>query len=230
MDDLVSNNKFSMEYYKSFLKKALDCGYKFVTLNEFVTLGCPNKGYFVIRHDLDKQPMSLKHVIEAEHELGITSTIFVRIAGADYNLFSYPCFELISSAAKWGMEIGLHSNFVEFSKINDLNHKKVLSSELDMLRSYFTVTGIATHRDINYMYNSLPSLEKDWHDIKKSMQFSYHAYEDRIMSKTVYVNEGLNPHICWRSLTPEQVIETGSSIYMLTHPHWWYKNHAFETP
>ena len=127
------------------------------------------------------------------------------------------------------MEIGLHSNFLEYAKINNLEPLDVFRNEMSILRTFFNVTGVAPHRDINYMYNSLPYLEENWSSISKELKISYHAYEQKILSSTTYVNEGLNPHLCWRTLTPHDAIKTGRSIYMLTHPHWWYKQHPFET-
>jgi len=223
-----SHNNFSMEYYASIIKLAQVSGYSFCTLSEFVRLGCPKRFHFVIRHDLDRQPMSLRAIFDTERELNVRSTTFVRLAGAEYNVLSYPCFKMLSEMAHQGWEIGLHSNFVEYAVINNLSPEALLMGELNMLRTFFDVVGVAPHRDINYMYNSLPFLNENWQRFSKEMNLSYHAYEDRILSNTMYVNEGFNPHICWRSITPEEAVKTGGSVYMLTHPHWWYKEHAFE--
>jgi len=226
---LTSHNDFSMETYEWIINDALCEGYRFVTLSEFIKLGCPDKYFFVIRHDLDHKPSSLEHVINSELKMGVRSTTFIRVAGAEYNPLSYPCFKLLKHASEHGMELGLHTNFVEFAAINKLNPRDVLESELNMLRAFFPIRGLAPHRDINYLHNSLPWLEEHWKEISEELKLDYHAYEDRILSKVVYANEGFNPHLCWRT-HPSQGLATGRSIYMLTHPHWWFKNHPFETP
>jgi len=228
----TSHNVFSMDYYKSIIREAQRQGYKFVTLQEFVELGCPDIGYFIIRHDLDRQPQSLPPIIDAEHELGVRSTLFVRLAGADYNLLSYPCFKAVKYAVSIGTELGLHTNPVEFAAINGLKPWEVLRDELHLLRGFFntSIVGVAPHRDINYMYNSLPWLDENWASNAQVLYLKYHAYEDRILKRVTYVNEGFDPHLCWRSVTPEQAMTTGKSIYMLTHPHWWFRDHAFEAP
>lgn len=222
------HNTFNMDTYRSIIRAGKECGYKFVTISEFVELGCPKDGYFIIRHDLDLKPLSLKCIAEVEREEQVRSTTFVRLVGADYNLFSYPVFEVIQYAAVM-MELGLHSNFVEFAAINDVHVEAVLKSELQMLRSFFPIYGIAPHRDINYTVNSLPWLDKHWDRIRHEYKLSYHAYESRILESTIYVNEGFNPHLCWRNLTPFDAMKTQQSVYMLTHPHWWFKHHPFET-
>lgn len=225
-----NQNQFSIEYYSKILKLAKDHGYNTVTLNEYVNLGYPKNGYFIIRHDLDKSPLTLKPVLDAERMFDVKSTTFVRVAGAEYNFLSYPCFKILRDAESDGFEIGLHSNFVEFSTLMNQDPVKVLQSEVSTLRSFFNVSGIATHRDINYMYNSLPMLgnQFNWHILKDNLRLNYQAYSKDIMNSTIYVNEGLNPHLCWRSQAPEYYFSEFKSIYLLTHSHWWYVNHAFE--
>lgn len=223
-----SNNAFNLAYYAQIIRDAQTAGYKFVTLREFVELGCPSEKHFVLRHDLDKLPRSLGPVIDVELEAGVRSTIFVRVAGAEYNPMGYACYEQLLRAEKAKFEIGLHTNFIEFAKITGVDPIFVLNSEIELLKSQFDVVGIATHRDVNYMYNALPALDADWDDVKREFGVKYHAYEQRILTNVIYVNEGLNPHLCWRSVTPGEAIATGRSIYMLTHSHWWFKTHPFE--
>lgn len=223
-------NDFNMDTYRSIIYQALDKSYKFVTLGEFVALGCPNKKHFIIRHDVDKTPSALSPIIEVERAIGVRSTVFIRVAGAEYNPFSYPSLRVFKAAEQAGAEIGLHTSFYEYAQINGLNDPmRVLRGELDVLRAFFEVRGVAPHRDINYAHNSLPFLEQEWYRISTEMGFTYHAYEHRILASTTYVNEGFNPHLCWRNKTPFEAIEQDDmSIYMLTHPHWWFEHNPFE--
>ena len=223
-------NAFSMDTYASIIKHALEHSYKFVTLREFVKLGCPDKHHFVIRHDVDRCPLALEHIVDVEASFGIASTTYVRVAGAEYNPFSYPAFKVFKAASEKGTEIGLHTSFYEFSKINNVDPLQILEGEIAMLRSFFDVASVSTHRDINYTYNSLPYLTENWDNIASTLKLEYHAYEAKIMSAMTYVNEGFNPHLSWRSITPFDAVEKGNgkSVYLLTHPHWWYKTHPFE--
>ena len=220
-----------MKYYAEILHKAEFSGYKFVTLSEFVDLGFPSQNHFIIRHDIDKSPESLNVIIDVERNMNAKSTCFVRVAGSDYNPIGYKSFNAISNALKIGCEIGLHTGFIEFAKINSLNPEDVLSSELKLLRTFFQIDGIAPHRDINYLHNSLPEIDERWEEFSKTYKLKYHAYDKKILESTTYVNEGFNPHLCWRTLSPYDAINDPNkkSIYMLTHPHWWYKIHPFET-
>lgn len=224
---LINNNSFSISYYSDILRQALDLGYRFVTLQQFFDLGCPSVGYFILRHDLDKKPQTMKKMLDAELDLDIRSTIFARVTANDYNLLSYPVIGLLKHAESKGFEIGLHTSCVEYATINDMDPFDIICLEKNIMSSYFDIQGIAPHRDLNYAYNSLPFIEMTWDKIKE-LGFKYQAYDNKIETASIYVNEGFSPHLCWRSNPPEQVIMTGKTVYMLTHNHWWYDNHPFE--
>jgi hypothetical protein len=221
------SNKFSMAHLESILVSARKAGYQFSTLSRFVDDGCPKEGTFLLRLDLDFKPLTLKPFAELSRRLSIPFTVFVRVSGP-YNLFWYPNYAVLREVADAGCEIGLHTNNVEWAIINNLDEYRVLEGELSTLRIHFNASGIASHRDINYMYNSLPWINANWHDLRSRLGIKYHAYEDRIEKCGIYVNEGLSPHLGWRNTTPNQAIQTGKNVYMLLHPHWWYTNHAFE--
>ncbi len=221
------NNLFSIASLRRTLFAAKAAGYRFLTLSQYKDAGAPAKGAFILRLDLDLKPLTLKAMTKLARELKIPFTLFVRVSGP-YNFLWYPNFRAIADAASIGCEIGLHGAPVEWGTINGRDLEATFSAELGMLRSYFKVVGFAPHRDVNYMYNSLPWLEKNWQQLRGKYGLSYHAYEDWIISNLAYVNEGLSPHLGWRSLPPEEVMATGRSINLLLHPHWWFEEHAFE--
>jgi hypothetical protein len=197
-------------------------------VSDFLDAGCPKELAFVMKHDIDTKPNTLPGLIKTEKECGIRSTLYVRACANDYNLLSYPMMKTLLDASNDGFEIGLHTNFVEYSKILGLEPLVVLKSEVELLRTFFDVRGMSTHRDFNYVHNALPFVEENWDAIKKLTNLSYQAYDPRLMDDTIYVNEGTKPHLCWRNLSPEDAIKTGKSIYMLTHNHWWHEEHPFE--
>lgn len=240
-----SNNFFSLDYYESIILIALGAGYKFMTLREYYDAGCPKEKCFILRHDLDKLPSSLPGMLKVEEKHNVRSSTFVCIHG-DYNLFSPRVLLMIQSAQNRGHEIGLHTNFMEVGRIVERIRPswddfptsgrgvfdeihRVLESELIAVRSQFdNINSIACHRDINYTHNSLPWLQEHWEKLKEEFDLHYEAYDKKIFDGAVYVNEGLKPHLCWRDKAPEDVIKTGRSIYLLTHSHWWFKEHPHE--
>ena len=223
-----SYNFFNIKYYDKFISEAINEGYSFMTLKEFYTKKPENLKIFILRHDLDQKPHSLENMLNVERKYNIKSTIFVRPLGKEYNVYGYETFKMLINAQKEGYEIGLHTSFIEFSIINKLDPIKVMETELNILRNYFDILGVTPHRDINYMYNSLPELEKNWSMIKNKFGLIYQGYDKLLFERFIYINEGFNPHLCWRNKTPEQAIKMKQSIYLNTHSHWWFKDHAFE--
>jgi hypothetical protein len=220
--------KFSIDHYSKILRSALEQGYSCVSVREFIRRGCPSRNHFISRHDVDMKASSVALMLEAERELGVPSTVYIRVMGSDYNAFSYPVFNILREAEKQGAEVGLHTNFLEFALINGLEPFAVLDAEIHALRRFFTIAGISCHRDINYIHNSLPVLEENWADWQPKLGLEYQAYDRQALANTTYINEGLSPHLGWRKDRPEDIIPTGASIYLLTHNHWWYRNHPFE--
>jgi hypothetical protein len=222
-------NPFSLDYYREILRYAKSNSYTIGTLNQYFDAGLPPKNWLVIRHDLDCRPNTLKKLLQVESEEGCRSTIYVRVAGSRYNFLDYPIFKVLTDCEKNGFDIGLHTNFVEFAKINGLNPQCLIESELSALRSYFNVCSIAPHRDHDFCHNSLPVLEEPmlWNRLSE-LGVKFHAYDKNLLNSAEYVNEGYEIHISWRNRAPETVIDTGNSVYMMTHSHWWYNSHPFE--
>lgn len=221
--------RFSLTYLESIFDKAKKSGYQFLNLREFYSLKNKPSKYFLMRHDVDDAPNAFfKKLIDMEVSCGVRSTSFVQINCNKYNPFDYRCFPAFKYAENCGQEIGLHSNFVEFAEINKLIPKDVLGSHLTALRSFFNVVGLAPHRDLNYMYNSLPFIEYDWQVISSRFGLKYHAYEEPFFENAVYINEGYSPHVCWRNESPENVIDSGRNVYIMIHPHLWHENHIHE--
>jgi hypothetical protein len=223
-----ANNTFSFSYFKSIIKMAREAGYAFYTVGEFLKAGCPKEKAFIIRHDLDQKPASLSAQLRAEMEMDVRSTIYVRVMANDYNPFNYLNLPVLLQAERDGFEMGLHTNFLEFATINELDPFDVLKFESRAFSSFFENKSFACHRDFNYMYNSLPWVVENWDKIKAELGYEYQAYDPRIMDSVIYVNEGYHPHLCWRFSTPEQAIATGKSVCLLTHPHFWWEKHPFE--
>lgn len=223
------HNKFSFKYYSEFINQAKYAGYDFYTVGEFLSAGCPKEKAFVIRHDLDVKPASLPALLNAEKKLGVRSTIYVRVMANDFNAFNYLNLPMLLNAQSDGFEMGLHTNFLEFATIANLDPFEVLKFETDAFRAFFENKSFACHRDLNYTYNSLPWVVKNWQKIQSELGYEYQPYDDKIINSVLYVNEGYAPHLCWRGITPEEAIKTGKSICLLTHPHLWWETHPFES-
>lgn len=223
-------NKFSLEYYERIVESALAREYRFMTMREFVVErpDVHEEKIAVLRHDLDDRPSRLPGIVDVERRLGVRSTIFVLMHTDRYSLFSYNVLSMLRSIDSEGFEVGLHTNFVEVAQIVGCDPDMILTIEAQTLKAYFDVAGVACHRNIDFMYNSLPYLQENWPRLQEALGFLYEAYDEDLFSDLVFVNEGFKPHIDWRNEVPESVIESEKSFCLSTHPHWWHRDHPFE--
>ena len=225
------NNDWSLDHMRHILRLALDADYTFMTCHEFMrtlVADLPEK-VFIMKHDLDVKPQTLPPLLDLELSLGIKPTVYVRVCANDYNVMDYRVMPMLQAYENRGVEIGLHTNFWEYAKITDNIPEVVLEAEVSLLKQFLTIRGMSTHRDLNYAHNALPWVEENWKWLKGRLDLDYQAYDPKLMDNMVYVNEGYSPHLCWRNKTPEEAIATGQHVYMLTHNHWWWSDHPFET-
>jgi hypothetical protein len=220
---------FTYKAYSEILKSALDSGYEILCIRDFLTKASIPTKVLLLRHDIDKNPYSMYPMAETEIQLGVKSSIFVRVMGAEYNPFSYQLTTDLLELERNNFEIGLHSNFLEFATITNQDPIKVLVAETALLSQTYKIKGISCHRDINYIINSLPYLQTNWELIKQETGLEYDAYDSSFFSRLIYVNEGLNPHLSWRNNSPLEIIKQGKSLYLLTHNHWWYDKIPFNS-
>ena len=223
-------NNFSQENYLKILKLALEKGYKFLTMSEYSKdrEAYSNMKVALLRHDIDDKPERTEIFFEVEQALKIKSTNFILTNDQNYNIFSIRNLNLFRQIEAYGSEIALHTNYLETATLLELCPQKVLESQVISLRYFFDIKGLACHRNIDFMVNSLPHLRDNWAEISTKLELEYHAYEPHIVDALTFVNEGLNPHLCWRQNDTKQVKESGQGFCMSTHPHWWHRKHAFE--
>ena len=233
VDTMQTENPFTYAYFTEIIDQALDRGYNFVTLAEMNAVLSrgeqPDKPMFVMRHDLDAKPQKMKAIVGLEKQRNVVSSIFVLVRTVEYNIFSHELNLVLRSAIAAGFELGLHANFVESAKIIRQDPIDLLISEINILKAEFgPIKGVACHRTLDYMYNSLPFLQEKWAEVQARTGLQYEAYDSGHMDNVLYVNEGLDPHLCWRNLTPDQAMATGKNILMTTHPHWWHDSFIYE--
>ena len=175
-----SIENFSLDAYRRIIENALLNDYEFMTVKNFLVSGCPKERIFIMRHDFDKKPENCEIFFIAEKEFGVRSTTYVRVANNDCNPFSYKNFAILKNAEENGFEIGLHTNFVEFAKINHREAIEILGSEWKALSAFYKISGMSCHRDFNYAYNSLPWVYENWDKIA-NIGIEYHAYDKKFL-------------------------------------------------
>src|SRR5262245_37265097 len=65
--------------YRFVLERALACGYTVLPLEEWVLTGPRDeRPTLILRHDVDQHPRSVRPMLAAERDLGVTSTWYFR--------------------------------------------------------------------------------------------------------------------------------------------------------
>ena len=112
-------------------------------------------------------------------------------------------------------EIGLHTTPYEWGKLNKQKSNQILDAEVQVIKSFFNLKSISTHRDLNYTFNSLPWFEK-LVKIKKKYKLKYHAYDKNFFRKSNMLTRVLN-HICAGEIKVPKNVFQRRVIYMLLH-------------
>ncbi len=215
---------WNQTYYREIMTSFVDAGYRSATFSEYFDM-LPEERHKILLHriDVDKRIDRIPVLHEVQKELGIHATYFFQMH-ADYNVFFYDSYAVIRDLISNGAEIGVHSNFVEFAMYFDESPRSIIQREKRVLEAIFDIPiqGHACHRDLNYVYNSLPYMQEMG---AAALGFRWEAYDKIFTSENIeYVNEGFAPrHLGWGHLSPAEAILTGKNVCLLLHPHWWHR-------
>jgi hypothetical protein len=167
----------------------------------------------ILRHDIDHSIELLEKITNIEHSLGIVSTNFFRIRAKNYNLFSRPSLKAIEKLLNQGHEIGLHYEDL------DLKTEK-LESLIYFLRNEFgkdTFKVVSPHEPSRCG----TARQAQW----KNLGILGDAYDERLMNKFKYISDS---SCNWREGCMHNFTSSEKSMYILTHPIWWYDQHPGE--
>ena len=213
---------FNLIYFREILELFIKEGYRSETHHNFFRSNTEQDQLkLLLRFDVDGMPERIPGLLKIMRELKIVATFFWQIHGP-YNPFFHENFQILKDILADGHEVGLHSNFLEFANYFDENPVDIIKREKLVMEAVIgkEIFGHSCHREINYEFNSLPFLNSIG---VQNLGFEYSAYDPIFNSdKTTYVAEGLNPHLSWRNISPEDSVTTGKNICMLLHPHWWH--------
>ena len=220
---LPERKAWTQEYYKEILRSFVARGYNSCTFSEYFNGPVEKrKKTLLLRVDVDERFDRIPVLLEAQQQLGLKATYFIHIH-ATFNLLFYDNYKIIKDLLNADCEIALHSNFVEFGKYFDEDPIRVIKREKAALEAVIDrpVLGHACHRDVNYIYNSLPYLVAVG---PEKLGLLWNAYDPIFTSDNIlYVNESLAPHLKWGKVTPEEAMATGKNICLMVHPHWWHR-------
>lgn len=209
---------FSFRHYREILEAAKSKGYFFTTLKDF-DKNKDKRSLLILRHDIDFAPISALKIAEIEASLDIKSTFFVRLHAKQYNPFNFRIYSVLKKIAWLGHEIGLHSEVMDFAAIANEDAIESFDKEKKVFKALFGETkfGVSSHKDFTNTNNLDFWRRKNYRD----PDVLYEAYDAKFLDNSKYISDSLgrwdtNKCVC------RYINERYNSIYLLTHPVYWY--------
>lgn len=133
---------FSYNHYRTILKKALKQGFVLTNFRDYNKVKSSSK-IIILRHDVDSVPNRDFEFAKIEHDLGITSTFFVRVHGQYYHPFREETFKIFQEMMKMGHEIGLHFEARALAPIFKIDSVELFKKEKKILEETLAIKVIS---------------------------------------------------------------------------------------
>lgn len=203
-------SRLSRELYADFLGAAIDGGFAFVRLRDFLP-GAPPlpERYIVLRHDIDFAPEFSVEMAELEHARGVAATYHVLVDGQFYDALRPEVTRQIRRIRELGHEIGLH--FAISSAVEPEPGAEV-AFRLEVLSAIAgaPVLSYSQHDPVNAGYAdvTLPPGHRECVDASRVV--AEHGL--------LYVSDSA---MMWRRHTFHTALEENRNLCLLAHPHSW---------
>lgn len=210
------NCSFKLNHYEKTLEEFVKNGFVSITLDQFFKKDYdldPHKKYFVMRHDIDHDITLLEDMLFIENKVGIKSSNYFRARAKNYNIFSRQSSSIIQRAVSLGHSVGFHYEDIDLE--ND--RIKFIIEALRREHGDHTFQTVSPHEPTRAGTQD----DFDW----KSLGVLGDAYDKDLMSFFKYISDS---SCRWREGCMHNFVKHPSSMYVLTHPIWWYKEHPGE--
>ena len=211
---VISSCDFSLSHYRSIIIRAIQMGYRFFTHYEHAVLGQAKEPFILLRHDIDVSLEQAIPIFKIEKELGVRSSVFIRVHASGYNPFDIFSYAVIDELKRSGFEIALHYEplFMLLTQEDPLTMlaraKRVLENIVDS-----PIHGLASHAP-----RLSPLLKNFDAATMKSLGFLYNASDSLFTNQNLYLSDSNRR---WRNGCVCGYIGLQDRITLLTHPGWW---------
>jgi hypothetical protein len=170
---------FTRKKYRQLVSQLKDCGYEFITYQQYCNGNVPEK-YVILRHDVDLKPKNSLAVAHDEAEIGAKATYYFRAVPESWD------DEIILEINKLGHEVGYHYEPLTTCNGDVQKAYEDFKTNLERLRTLVPCSTICMHGS--------PRSPFDSKDIWK--QYDYKAlgiigepYLDTDFSKMLYLTD-----------------------------------------
>jgi hypothetical protein len=229
---------FTRKKYRQLVSQLKDCGYEFVTYQQYCEGNLPQR-FVILRHDVDLKPANSWAVARDEKDLGAKATYYFRAVPESWD------DRIIKEISDMGHEVGYHYESLTTCKGNAQKAYDDFKENLDRLRKLVPVNTICMHgsprspfdsKDIwkSYDYKDLniigePYLSTDfsvmfyltdtgrrWDGYKVSVRDKIERFQDEWNAKgwSFHSTDDV-VHALQENRLPDQIMIT-------THPQRWF--------
>jgi hypothetical protein len=226
---------FTTDAFARMLRAALEAGYRFLTIDEFVA-GNPSGRVVMLRHDVDKRPDRSLETARIEQALGIRGTYYFRIVPESFDA------QVIRAIAEMGHEIGYHYEDLTLARGNVSRALELFAANLAALRALVPVATACMHGS--------PSTRWDNRDVWRAASYRDHGvvaepYFDIDFSRMLYLTDtgrrwdgssvNVRDHVdslphryhsTWSIIDGFKRLETPDRIMITVHPQRWVDGRA----
>lgn len=229
--NIISMNirDFTFDHYERLLDTALDNGYTFYTLDEYIGRSDHDHPYIVVRHDVDRKVSTARAMARIEAQRNVPTSYYFRTS-----TFSP---ETVNEVAGLGHEVGYHYEDLAKTRGDLESAHKRFAHNLATFREHVAVTTICPHGSPLSPHHNLDMWSEGYeiedYDLRAEAYLSMDTANDDVM-KPSYVSDtgrdwGANTTDFGRISTTENLIAGLESdgcerLYLLVHPGRWSRN------
>lgn len=217
--DYFGPNRYAQ--YREVLQKALQNGYRFVTLKEF---DVTKTKQVILRHDIDSDIGIAKKMFAIEKSLGIRSTYYFRKNTANKRL--------MRTLTEYGCEVSYHfEEIAQFAYRHNLSDREEIFSHIGPIRENFKKNlekfrkkggceskTVASHGDFVNRKTGIVNNELLNDALRKECGILREAYDAELMDNTKYCSD------CRDDFLSRCDFEEADNYYLLLHPRNWAPN------
>ncbi len=224
---------FTYDIYARLITSALESGYTFLTVEDYVSRETTPEQYLIVRHDIDRKPENALDMARIEADAGISATYYFRTIEKTFKP------DLITEISDLGHEVGYHYEDMDTADGDIEDAQESFEANLNQLREHVPIDTVSMHGNPLTPHDNRELWEKaDFEDydlvgeVYLSVDFTdvvYFSDTNRTWfdEKTIVNDWPVGP-----STKPEQIESTIDlidlieeqrlpRIYLLVHPNRW---------
>lgn len=206
----MNPTEFTLARYRGILRAGRAADYRFAGFTEIETLRRDGNRACLLRHDCDNDLVAALRMADIEAEEGVSSTYFVMLRSAMYNLLAPPQAALVRRILALGHRLGLHFDESVVAELSDGAVPAEVDRERAILRTEFgcTIEVVSFHQPGPRILDGRIRLG------------CVNTYDRGDLAGFHYTSDS---NLTFRGGAPDVLFAAGTAplLHLLIHPEWW---------